>query len=134
MRTRVYIAGPMSKGDRIENMAAALKAMRTLMRLKYAPMCPQLSFFAEPFMHDTQAEWLASHADWLGMDLPWVAVSQAVLRLPGASVGADMEEGQARLFGVPVFHSIEALIATIPPYEPDFGDKSCQPAAQAACP
>lgn len=103
MKTRVYIAGPMSKGDTVDNLSAALKAMRELVRLGYAPLCPQLSFFAEPFMREF------THGDWLGIDLPWVAVADVVLRLPGESVGADMEVAKARQASIPIVSSIEEL-------------------------
>ncbi len=52
-----------------------------------------------------------THEDWLGMDLPWVAVSNALLRLPGESTGADREVAHAKLHGIPVFHDADALIA-----------------------
>jgi hypothetical protein len=102
MKTRVYIAGPMSKGDRVANLADAMRAMRYLMEAGYAPLMPQLTFFLEPFMQ-------ASHADWLSIDIPWLSVAQAVLRLPGESVGADDEVCRAGVIGIPVFYSLESL-------------------------
>ena len=42
--------------------------------------------------------------------MPWVAVADAVLRLPGLSKGADMETALARNKGVPVFYSIEDVV------------------------
>lgn len=39
----------------------------------------------------------------MGVDLPWVAAADVLLRLPGASMGADAEVHEARAFGVPVF-------------------------------
>jgi hypothetical protein len=102
MRPRVYIAGPMTRGDKIDNLAGALKTYRTLMAAGFAPICPQLTYFAEPFVRQT-------HTQWLEADLPWVDVSDALLRLPGESLGADLEEGRARVVGVPVFDSVEAL-------------------------
>lgn len=101
-RTRVYISGPMSLGDRVDNLAVAMKAMRELIGLGYAPMCPQLTFFAEPFVD-------ASHADWVDVDIPWVRSAHAVLRLPGDSRGADREVAAAREANVPVFESVGDL-------------------------
>lgn len=43
-------------------------------------------------------------------DLPWVRVADAVLRLSGASAGADTEVAAARAAGVPVFETIGDLI------------------------
>lgn len=98
MKKRIYIAGPMTKGDRIDNLADALKAFRSLLKAGYAPFCPQMTFFIEPFVDG------ASHEDWLSIDLPWVAVADAVLRLPGESKGADMEVAKAMELGIPVFY------------------------------
>lgn len=104
MSTRVYIAGPMSKGDRVANLAQALTAMRELMARGFAPLCPQLSFFAEPFIP-------ADYDGWLAIDLPWVRVAEAVLRLPGESGGADKEVHEALNRDIPVFANLEDLCA-----------------------
>ena len=101
-RIPVYISGPMSLGDRVENLAMAMKAMRELIALGYAPLCPQLTFFAEPFMD-------ASHADWIDVDIPWVRSAKAVLRLLGDSRGADREVAAATAAGVPVFAHVREL-------------------------
>ncbi len=47
-----------------------------------------------------------THTDWLAIDLKWVEVADAVLRLPGESKGADMETHHARLHGIPVFTDV----------------------------
>ena len=45
----------------------------------------------------------------MAIELPWVAVADALLRLPGESVGADIEVGEARRLGIPVFAAIADL-------------------------
>lgn len=107
LRPRVYIAGPMSQGDRVANLNAALVAYRELLRLGYAPLCPQLSFFVDGLFG-------FSWAEWLGSDLPWVAASNMVLRLPGESRGADHETRLAGLLGIPIFGSVEDLVSAWP--------------------
>ena len=102
MRPRVYIAGPMSQGDRIQNLANALAAYKELIALGYAPFCPHLTFFAAPFI-------TATHSEWLEIDLPWVEKADYILRLQGDSIGATMECDHAKNKGVPVLHSIEEL-------------------------
>lgn len=52
-----------------------------------------------------------THDDWIASDLPWIEVADAVLRLPGESIGADIETEHAALYGVPVFTSIPDLAA-----------------------
>lgn len=101
-RTRIYIAGPLSLGDRRTNVMRAIKVMRELIEAGYAPFCPHLSHFADgtdQLGYDT----------WLDVDLAWVAVSDAVLRLPGESAGADRECELARRLRIPVYASIEEL-------------------------
>ena len=124
MRRRVYIAGPMTKGDRLENIRQADRAMAELMAAGYSPFNPVLSFWAGNVTCDNtygdiiattghEEEWSEfyhfSHADWLSVDKAWVAVADAVLRLPGESVGADEEVAFATQLRIPVFHSIDAL-------------------------
>jgi hypothetical protein len=119
MKKRVYIAGPISKGGLFENVARADIAFRELLRAGFAPLCPHWSVFhgsifsagrfvaavADPFPGGT------THADWMGVDLPWVEASHAVLRLPGESAGADLEVAHAERHGIPVFDSIDAVLA-----------------------
>jgi hypothetical protein len=103
MKTRVYIAGPMTKGNIAENLRQAKRACVALIKAGYAPLCPQLTQYIDPggiFPHQT----------WADVDLPWVAVSHAVLRLPGESKGADQEVACARSRGIPVFDHLSDLL------------------------
>lgn len=54
--------------------------------------------------------WNIPHRAWLENDLPWVAVSDVVLRLPGESTGADEETAFAESLGVPVVYLYEELL------------------------
>jgi hypothetical protein len=47
---------------------------------------------------------------WLDCDFPWIEVSQAVLRLPGYSVGADAECQYAQDLGIPIMYDLESLL------------------------
>jgi hypothetical protein len=116
-RPRIYVCGPISKGDLAHNINQATEAFLTLLRLGFAPFCPHWSCFADGVRegacglvavpHPMPAG--TTHADWMGVDLPWVEVAHAVLRLPGESVGADMEVAWAEKKGIPVFNSIDML-------------------------
>ena len=108
-RTKVYIAGPLSRGDRITNLAQGLQAYRTLMLHGFAPFCPHFSCLMPWFMDSV------THRDWLDADLPWVAASDAILRLPGDSVGADEEVEHARSLGLPIFYDINDLLEELSP-------------------
>lgn len=108
MRTRVYIAGPLrSSGPVWENLHQALKAFGALMRAGYAPFCPHLTHCLDP-------AGLAPREHWLAVALPWVQASHAVLRLPGASRGADQAVQFARENRIPVYYDLADLIEHLP--------------------
>lgn len=108
MKKRIYIAGPMSQGDRLGNLAQALEAFRELIEAGYAPFCPQLTYYVDTLIP-------LPHSAWLSVDLPWVAVADAVLRLPGESIGAAMETDLAHRLGKPVFYSVAQLLRSLLP-------------------
>jgi hypothetical protein len=103
LRRRVFIAGPLSKGDRRLNVRHAIDAGLELMRAGYAPLIPHLTDFVDP--DDS-----FGHSTWVEVSAAWVAVAEAVLRLPGESSGADTEVEVAKKLGIPVFSSLESLI------------------------
>ena len=139
-RNVVYIAGPIRKGDLLHNIRQADEAMGALMRAGFSPINPMLSVYAGCSTNDQNTSavygvWAPAdpHAklvgigpqDWLEMDLAFVERSDAVLRLPGESVGADGEVKHALENGIPVFYSIEDLIAFFrdPPVTPEMKDE-----------
>jgi hypothetical protein len=127
VKKRVYIAGPITKGDLCHNLNQATEAFVTLAKAGFAPFCPHWSAYSKPaiaieptnaidprrrvYCYATiQGNDQMTHDDWLGVDLPWVEVADAVLRLPGESTGADREVAHANAKGIPVFESVEAVI------------------------
>lgn len=115
-RKRIYIAGPISRGDLAGNIQRASDAFEALALAGHAPFCPHWSCFSGPVQvtHTGGTVYAVAgaqpnkltHADWLAVDLAWVAQADAVLRLPGESVGADMEVAEARRLNIPVYHSL----------------------------
>ena len=77
-------------------------AARALIEAGFAPFCPHLTYHVDPGEE-------IPHSTWMEIELPWVACSDAVLRLPGESVGAEIEVTHAERLGVPVFRSIAEL-------------------------
>lgn len=95
MRKRIYISGPITKGCRNENFSQAAKAQIELMQAgwsTYNPMLSMANFASE------ECDW----ETWLECDESWVLVSDLVLRLPGASLGAERECEFARRHNIPV--------------------------------
>jgi hypothetical protein len=104
-RPRVYISGPISSGNRNHNQFQGCEAHKALMLAGFAPLNPIITGNI-PFAWDKDVP----HSLWLDCDMPWVEVSDAILRLPGYSVGADAECTHAANCGIPIFYSVEELI------------------------
>lgn len=115
LRIRVYVAGPISLGNVQENIHNGIAAGLSLLQAGYAPFIPHLSHLVDPdaFIGTDQYE------NWLSHDFSWVAACHAVLRIPGLSHGADREVAFARANNIPVFETLDALMAEIPNYGGD---------------
>ncbi len=92
---RIYLSGPITKGNRSLSFYQACEAQRRLMLDGYAVLNPMLSM-AHP--DGANIEWQT----WIDSDLAWVSVSDMVCRLPGESAGAEIECEYARSRGIEV--------------------------------
>jgi hypothetical protein len=101
-KKRVYVCGPISFGDLAHNIAQAEAAFFALLKAGFAPFCPHWSCYSNgPIKLPTTGAVIAeatsmggggcTHEQWVDVDLAWVEVADAVLRLPGESKGADRE-------------------------------------------
>lgn len=93
---KIYIASPYTKGDVAVNVKRQIDCADELMNLGYAPFAPLYSHF-QHMAHPRAYE------DWVRIDLVWVTVCDALLRLDGESVGADGEVRYARDHNIPVY-------------------------------
>lgn len=100
---RVYIAGPYTHGDVAVNVRNAIEMADELVKSGYAPYVPHLTHF----WHLT---FPGPYEQWLALDFAWLAVCDAVVRLPGFSPGADRETAEAIKRGLPVYPSFQALL------------------------
>jgi len=125
-RPRVYIAGPISSGNLVDNVDQATEAFQDLAAIGAAAWCPQWSVYSgggrdgdgkvgrdgnrdagHPYYAYAKASGCGlSHREWLETDLAWVEVADAVLRLPGESKGADMEVEHAWAHRIPVMYDV----------------------------
>lgn len=99
---RIYLASPYTTGDVAVNVKVQLDAYNELLELGYAPFAPCMAHFnhmAHPQSYET----------WMKIDLEWLSVCDALLRLPGLSPGADREIKYAEEHKIPVFYSFQAL-------------------------
>jgi hypothetical protein len=104
--TVVYVAGPY-RSDPVAGTRAAIEAGIGLWRDSdggVTPHIPHLTFLADLVCPMPRVEWLA-------LDLGHLERCDAVLRLPGQSVGADIEVERAHALGIPVFTDPAYLLA-----------------------
>lgn len=97
---RVYVAGPYTS-DPVAHTAVAIEVGNKLLDLGHEPFIPHLAHYWDT-LHKQRG-----YEDWMRLDLSWLSVSDAVLRLPGESSGADREVALATELGIPVYHSLE---------------------------
>lgn len=112
LRPRIYVTGPLTEASNPwQHVRTAAELARQLMLCGYAPFVPHLSWFLhsldESFDH-------FSNTAWTEAQLPWVIGSRAVLRFPGASVGADAVEQLARNHCILVCHTLADLLQQVP--------------------
>lgn len=107
---KVYIASPYRKGWMPTMVRNQIMVANILLDKGFNPFVPLMAHYMEIVHPRTETEWLK-------MDLVYVKVCDAVLRLRPKdengveipSYGADKECETARENGIPVFESVEEL-------------------------
>lgn len=102
---RIYVAGPYTATEVAEvesNVQKAIDAGEALAQCGYAALVPHLNRYWDLRHPHSYSHWM----DWC---LSWLAVADAVLRIPGNSPGAEREVDYAEKHNIPVFSSIESL-------------------------
>jgi hypothetical protein len=105
---KVYLSAPLSGGNQMANVRAALLAADRLWAAGFAVFVPHLTFFWEIVCPHP-------YEDWLAYDREWLAVCDHVVRLPGQSAGAISELAYAREHGIPIHYGVEAFLAAVAP-------------------
>ena len=103
---RVYIAGPYTKGDVAENVREAINTGDIIALEGHTVFIPHLNHFWH-MIH------LHSYEFWIKQDEDWLKCCDALVRLPGESIGADIEVKLAERLGIPVFTSPYAFLRSI---------------------
>lgn len=98
----IYISSPYTLGDQGANVGVQIRALHRIMDLGGCPIAPLIYHYAHIARSRTYEEWMA-------IDLELVRRSDAVLRLPGESAGADREVELALQMGKPVYTSWDQL-------------------------
>lgn len=102
MSKLIYIASPYT-GDEENNTVLQIKTadeLRALGFLPYWPLCTHYWHLLYPHKYEY----------WMQMDYEWIKRSDAVLRLPGESNGADLEVAFAEKNNILVFTSRYELV------------------------
>ena len=84
MKPLVYIAGPLTHGDRTDNLRAALKAADLVVDAGGVPFVPHL-------LDTWNLLTPRSYEDWMAIDFEFVRRADILWRIPGLSPGADRE-------------------------------------------
>jgi len=100
---RVYIAGPYTSGDTIQNVRNAIEAAQTVVDAGHTPFIPHLFHFWHFLIP-------GDYEQWMRLDFDWLEQCEVLLRLPGESSGADREVELANVLGIPVFTSLDNLL------------------------
>lgn len=103
---RVYIAGPIAKGRLEENIRNAMDAAKNLMDNGLYPYVPHYNCFFQ-ITHPRAQE------DFMRLDFAFLEVCDAVLRIPGESIGADREVRFADHIEIPVFYTMSDLLTWV---------------------
>lgn len=100
----IYIAGPYTNGDKLDNVARALEAADLVVTLGHVPLVPHLAHFWDMISPK-------DYETWLAIDLAYLAKCDALIRLPGQSPGADREVKFATEHGIHVFYGLAEFAA-----------------------
>jgi hypothetical protein len=101
---KCYIASPYTVGDSAENVRAQMEAAHKLMDYCISPYTPLLSHF----LHIYQPR---NYDEWMAIDMSFLPMCDCLLRLPGDSAGADVQVCRAQSLKIPVFESVDAVVA-----------------------
>src|SRR3972149_4615952 len=102
----IYVAGPlMTGGQPIVAIENALKYAEILRIHDFIPYVPHLCWFWKLRYPNPETKWLE-------LDFNWIARCDSLLRIPGASYGADKEVLHAKNLGKPVYTSLHELFTT----------------------
>lgn len=106
-RLRVYVAGPYSQGDQIDNVRQAVLAGHEILMAGHLPFVPHVCHFAHYLIPQ-------SYETWMEFDLAWLETCHCLVRLAGASLGADREVERAKMLGMPIYLGLEDFHAQVP--------------------
>ena len=98
----IYLASPYTNGDIAQNIKKVIGYADRLFEMGHTPFIPHLAFLWHLISPKPVSFWYA-------YDLIWLSFCDALLRLPGESIGADKEVQFAKDNCIPVYYSVGEL-------------------------
>lgn len=98
----IYLAGPLTTGNVLRNIHTAFIEMGRMLDAGYAVYLPHVSAFSE-VIYDHEI----SYDEWMCHDYRWLNRCDILVRLPGASHGAELEIKFAKKHHIPVYYKDE---------------------------
>jgi len=99
----IYIASPYTIGNKLENVKRQIQVADVLLEHGYNPVLPLLNHFWHEISPKTEDQWLA-------YDLSLLDKCAYLLRLPGESIGSDIEVEYAENNMITVFYDLVELL------------------------
>lgn len=109
-RPKVYVAGPISKGNQFQNCAKAIRLGSEIHFAGASPYIPHLSALWD-FVDGDLAS--IGYEDWMVIAFDWITSCDILFRMEGESPGADREVAYAIAHGIPVINDKQELLSTI---------------------
>jgi hypothetical protein len=101
---KIFISSPYTIGDVAQNVKRQMDLANELMDHGYFPYVPLLSHF----LHINNPR---PYEDWLALDMQYLVICDALIRLEGASIGADREIEMAKFYAIPIYYSLNELLS-----------------------
>ena len=99
---KVFVSGPYTLGNKEKNVRQAILTGEEIIKLGHTPFIPHLCHFWDKQSHH-------EYQYWIDYDLDWLESCDALLRIPGDSIGADNEVKKALILHIPVYYSLAEL-------------------------
>lgn len=104
----IYVSGPLTTGDNLpRNVAKAISVGCKLIARGYVAIIPHEKLLTEVLRPH-------GYEYWIEYDFRCILCCDALLRIPGASVGGDREADFARNHGIAVYTDMEKLVQEVP--------------------
>lgn len=98
----IYLSGPITKPNPMHNTNTAVRIASVLLRNGYTPFVPHLCVLWDTIIPE-------EYTEWIRYDLRVLESCNVLVRIPGESVGADIEVAHAHLKKMPVIELYSAF-------------------------